>query len=174
MTGTARLRRRLQAAVDELGLSGPITNDAIKSVLEERRGRPIHIETAPAEMFAHVACGVWWETANVDVILIPDDVDPMLMAHTVRHEFAHMILRHQGTACGQLAMEDVLRRLMPDLDPGKVLAMLARTDFTGYAEREAEMLASMLTLRASDGDQVLANPEAEALRLALAVASTHG
>lgn len=162
------LRRRAQAAIDELGLEGPISNDRLKTVLEELRGRPIFIQTAPAEMFASSACGAWWETTSVDVILVPEDVDPLLRAHTVRHEFAHMILRHCGAVCGSVYMTEVLAQILPDLDPEKVLGMLARSDFSGHGELEAEMLASLLTLRANDAEDSLANAETEALRRALA------
>lgn len=168
---TTALRRKVEAALDELALPGPLTNDRLKAALEEQRGRPIHIQDAPAALFADTACGVWWETEHFDLILVPEDSDAALRAHTIRHEFAHMILRHQGLACGSESMTEVIRQVLPDLDPGKVLGMLNRSDFTGHAEQEAEMLASLLTLRA-DATEALATAEAEALRQALT--STRG
>ncbi len=169
------LRRRVEAALDGLGIDGPLTNDVLKGALEERRGRPIYVQDAPAVLFSDTACGAWWETEHVDVILVPEDADPMLREHTIRHEYAHMILRHQGIACGTESMTEVIRQIMPDLDPGKVLGMLNRSDFTGHAEREAELLASLLTLRSLEADAPLADAEAEALRQALSgTAVRHG
>ena len=165
--GTA-LRRQAERALADLGLTGPITSDQVKATLEAHRGRPIYIQTAPAAMFDNAACGAWWETEHIDLILVPEDADPMLQRHTVFHEFGHMILRHQGAACGTESITAVLRKIMPDLDPAKVLAMLARSGYEGPAEREAEMLASLLTLRTTDTATTPTNAETEALRQALA------
>lgn len=158
------LRRRAEAALEDLGLGRDVTDERLRTALEERRGKPIVVVPAPADVFADTACGAWWEAAHVDVVLVPEDADPMLRAHTVRHELAHMVLRHQGSANGSAAMADLLRRVLPDLDPDKVLGMLTRSEFSGPAEREAEMLATVLTLRADDATSTLAVAEAEALR----------
>ncbi|GIG21150.1 hypothetical protein Cch01nite_18740 [Cellulomonas chitinilytica] len=166
----ANLRRRAEAALSALGLTGPITNEQIKGILEHDRGRPIVVRTAPAKVFTNAACGAWLEAETIDVILVPDDADPMLQAHTVRHEYGHMILRHQGGASsivGAETLRELVRLTMPDLDPERVVAMLGRASFTGPSERDAEMIASLLTLRSVRAADVLENAETESLRRAL-------
>lgn len=171
---TTDLRRRAEAALTALGLSDAHTNEQVKAALEERNGRQILIQTAPSAVFVNAACGAWIESDTVDVILVPEDADPLLQAHTVRHEFGHMILRHHGITCGKDTLRELVARTMPDLDPDKVVAMLSRSQFTGADERDAEMIASLLTLRATHGEQALQNTETEALRRALAGALHRG
>ena len=79
-----------------------------------------------------------------------------------------MILRHRGSACAGEVLREVLARVLPDLDPDTVMGSLhRRSDYGVAAEREAEVLASLLTLRdATDADR-LGDREAEALRHAL-------
>lgn len=161
-------RRRAEEALDELGLRGPAGVDALVQHLAEQRQRPLLVETAPAAFFADTACGAWWESEQLDLVLVPEDADPVLRDHTVRHELAHMILRHSGSVCAGDVLRDVLRRVVPDLDPDTVLGSLhRRSDYTVAAEREAEELASLLTLRAATDADRLRDREAEALRHAL-------
>lgn len=168
------LRRRVEAALAELNLVGPPTIDNLKAHLEQVRGRPIVIEPAPVDYFVDAACGAWWESRSVDVILVPDNADALTKDHTVRHEFAHMILRHRGTACAGLALLELLELVMPDLNAEKVGALLLhqRSDYSSDAEREAELLASLLTLHA--GAAAIADTEADALRRALSGEVQHG
>ncbi|MBB2923622.1 hypothetical protein [Cellulomonas cellasea] len=161
-------RRRAEEALDELGLRGPATVDALVHHLAEQRQRPLLVETAPAAFFADTACGAWWESEHLDLVFVPEDADPVLRDHTIRHELAHMILRHRGSACAGEVLREVLARVLPDLDPDTVMGSLhRRSDYGVAAEREAEVLASLLTLRdATDADR-LGDREAEALRHAL-------
>jgi len=161
------LRRRAEASLRELGVQGPVSNDALQALLEARTGRPIVVQTAPASLFRNAVCsGAWWESAQLDVILVPEGEDEMLRAHTIRHELAHMILRHQGATSGPRAMVEMLQQMMPDLDADKVVGML-RADFSNEAERDAEMIASLLTLRSALAGAELRNAETESLRRAL-------
>lgn len=162
------LRRRAEQALDGLDLRGPATVEALVRHLSEQRRRPLLVETAPAAFFADTACGAWWESEHLDLVFVPEDADPVLRDHTVRHELAHMILRHRGTACGGDMLREVLARVLPDLDAGTVMGSLhRRSDYTLDAEREAEVLASLLTLRAATDVDRLPDRQAEALRRAL-------
>lgn len=171
-TSARTTRRRAEEALTGFGLEGPVSIEGLKRKLEAARGRRIIIETAQSEYFAETACGVWWECDSFDVVFVPRDASPWLREHTIFHEFSHMIFRHQGLAAcenSDAGLRSFVARTMPDLDPDMVTGSLhQRTDYTGQDEREAEMLASLLTLRRAEPHDVpLSNPEAETLRRAL-------
>jgi hypothetical protein len=166
------VKRRAESALSAFGFTGPVSIATLKSALEAERGRPIVIETAERELFTDTACGLWWECDAFDLIFVPEDADPLLRDHTIFHEFGHMIFRHRGEAecadSGALAMRSFLAKTMPDLNVDKVVGSLhQRTDYGGHAEREAEVLASLLSLRADADARRLANGEADTLRRAL-------
>lgn len=171
-TTTRATKRRAERTLAAFGYTGPVSTATMKAALEQVRGRPIHIEAADRSLFVDTACGVWWECDRFDVVFVPEDADRLLRDHTVFHEFGHMIYRHHGeSACatsGAQALRSFLSRTMPDLDADKVAGSLhQRTDYTGEAEREAEVLASLLTLRADADAKRLGDREAESLRRAL-------
>lgn len=169
---TTAARRRAERALAGIGFTGPVSTGTLRSALEDLRGRPIHVERADRSMFVDTACGVWWECDRFDVVFVPEDADPLLRDHTVFHEFGHMIYRHHGDPACTPSAADALRsfvtRALPDLDADTVTGSLhQRTDYSGPAERDAEVLASLLTLRADADARRLRDREAESLRRAL-------
>ena len=84
---------------------------------------------------------------------------PLHQEHIILHELAHMIFDHEIVR----ARPETLRtRLLPNLDPRVVAAVLARGQYSDEQEQEAEMLAGLIGTHARraapplDGDPTFA------------------
>ncbi|MEE1784163.1 hypothetical protein PUR71_14835 [Streptomyces sp. SP17BM10] len=141
-----RLRKRCQALVDGLDLPRPLSVDALCRYLEERRSRPLHLHALPPEAAASGACGVWLSTATDDHIFYEQRTARLHQEHIVLHELGHLLFDHRTVDLDDAAGRSML---LPDLDPRTAQRFLARTNYSTYQEREAEMLASVLGARVS-------------------------
>jgi predicted glycoside hydrolase/deacetylase ChbG (UPF0249 family) len=140
------LRRRCQDVLDRLDLPRPFTVKEFCHRLAAQRGRPVHIRPLPARAAGSGACGLWLETAGADHIFYERHTVRPHQEHIILHEVGHMLLAHRATA----PVADGLAALVPDLDPGLVHRLLARTNYTTPQEREAETLASLIRVAAAE------------------------
>ncbi|PJE17464.1 MAG: hypothetical protein CK429_06885 [Mycobacterium sp.] len=120
--------------------------------LARERGRPIQlIPTDVTAIFADVPCGVWLTRDHDDVILHEAGTTDYHIDQIVSHEIGHMVLGHTGVPQfdnNQDRQSELLRTILPDLDPASVHAILGRTNYATDQERDAEMFANMLMIAA--------------------------
>ncbi|ACL42162.1 conserved hypothetical protein (plasmid) [Pseudarthrobacter chlorophenolicus A6] len=137
----AAARERARTAELQLNLTEPVSLQSTHRHLEKMRGRPIEIQAmdGPEDQ----VCGLWFGLDDADLILHARAASEVHRQQIVLHEFAHMILRHEQE---ELAPE-VARNFFPDLDPGRVIKALKRTDFMDEFEVTAELLADRLAAR---------------------------
>ncbi|HET6242424.1 MAG TPA: hypothetical protein VFD99_10615, partial [Arthrobacter sp.] len=88
-------------------------------------------------------CGLWFGLDHLDLILHARAASEVHRQQIVLHEFAHMILRHEQ----EVLAPDYVRNFFPDLDPGRVVKALKRSDFLDEFEVTAELLADLLAAR---------------------------
>jgi hypothetical protein len=138
------LRRRCQAVVDGLELPEPFDIVELTRRLGERRGRPIHL--LPMRVGSTPVCGLWLSTRDFDAIVYEADTSPVHQEHIIAHELGHLLSRHPA---GAALSDDVARVLLPDLDPALIRRALNRGHYSTAEEREAEMIASLISRAAS-------------------------
>jgi hypothetical protein len=98
----------------------------------------------PIALPGRAPCGMWAVTDGADYIFVQKQTSPLHQALIGLHEVSHLLFGHTESAA---ATEHTDRALAPNLDPDTVRYMLRRTHYSGTAEREAEMLASLILSR---------------------------
>ncbi|GIE89910.1 hypothetical protein [Actinoplanes regularis] len=139
-----RCDRQIRSLVEAGDLPDPFTLDEFLAKLEARRGRRIVLR--PSDYIPGRACGMWLQLTDVDIIVYARTA-PLHEEHIVLHEVGHMLCRHRGEI-GQ--GDDVMRMLMPDLDPAMVRSLLNRGSYSDVEEQEAELFATLLLERVAD------------------------
>ncbi|QMU70617.1 hypothetical protein [Streptacidiphilus sp. P02-A3a] len=142
------LRRYCAEVVGRLDVPAPFNVNDLCDRLEEDRGRAISLVPMSLPVRQGTPCGLWVATAEVDYILFEKDTSRTHQEHIVSHEIGHLLLGHDSSPAHQ---DEVARLLMPTLDPALVRSVLGRTVYTSHEERAAELVASLLPLRASRG-----------------------
>lgn len=138
--------RRCQELVSRLTLPSPFSVDALVGAVAEQRGRPIHLHTLAPGCTIN-ACGLWISTDTHDDIYVEENTTRFHRDHIVLHEIGHMLCGHtdnNDTAESGAIDRQELSRFLPDLDPGLIERLLARTSYTTEEEREAELVASLI------------------------------
>ncbi len=133
---------RQLVAID--GLPDPFTLTEFLDRLAALRGR--RIELRPSDYTPGGACGMWLKLADADLILYAHTA-PLHEEHIVLHEVGHMLCEHSGQFGPE---DDLVRFLMPDLDPAMVGSLLGRGSYTDAEEQEAELLATLILERVAD------------------------
>ena len=163
MTATSdwrRARRRCEAVLREVAIPEPFALDRFCAALAERRGRPIVLR--PVAGVGSRLTGLWLALADppVDVIVYEARTTPLHQQHIVLHELGHLLAGHAPGA----SVAGTARLLFPDLDPDSVRRALERGSYSSSEEREAELLASLILLRATrQGREEPASDEARRL-----------
>jgi hypothetical protein len=134
-----RVRQVCEARLRTIDLPDPFTIDAFCTSISRERGRPIRLGQLPDGNGS--PCGVWVATAEVDWVFHQVATSPLHQEHIILHELAHMIFDHKTVRARPENLHD---RLLPNLDPRVVAAMLARGQYSCQQEREAEMLAGLI------------------------------
>lgn len=88
-------------------------------------------------------CGLVVERADDVVIAYDANTSGYHADHIVLHEIGHLLLGHLGGAPNGPERAFV-RTLFPNLDQSTVLRVLARGDYDGIAEHQAELFASLV------------------------------
>lgn len=139
------LVRKLEEAVE---VPSPFDLAAFLERLSRHRdGRQITLLPLRAGDLPPGTCGLLLALGNQDVIGFPADLPRNHRDHIVLHEVGHLLAGHLGgTPAGP-----ALSRLLPDLDPGMVRAMLGRSAYNRREEHEAELIASLIMQRTLGG-----------------------
>lgn len=123
--------------------------DAFVQQVAEMRGRPIRLVPVETAFLADSPCGLWVARDHDDVIVHERGTSDYHIDQIVCHEIGHMLLGHRsGTPRENRedTIESAWRRLLPDVSPESVHAVLGRKDYGDDQEREAEMFASLLMI----------------------------
>jgi hypothetical protein len=140
-----RIRRRCAALLRSLAIPDPFDLDEFCAALAERRGRPIVLR--PVSGVGARLTGLWIATEEppLDIVVHEARTTSLHRQHIVLHELGHMLAGHAPRTSGA----EVVRLLFPDLDPESVRCVLERESYSSTEEQEAEMLASLILLRAT-------------------------
>ncbi|MFE3704539.1 hypothetical protein ACFXPE_03310, partial [Streptomyces scopuliridis] len=111
----------------------------LRPFVEERIGQPIRL--VPAEVGEAVPCGMWIATADMSYVFYDPETSPAHQDHIIAHEFAHMLKGHRGARTLPTPDGGGLLNL---LDPALITAVLGRTDYAEFDERDAETVGSFL------------------------------
>lgn len=149
------LRNECHDVIDSLSVPDPFDLDRFVRVVAQRRGK--RIELVPARLGATAPCGMLAGTPEVDYICFASNTSALHARHIVMHELGHLVFGHHGdmnavtgaqepaAAGGRTELEmEVLRHLMPNLDPALITELLGRTVYDTEQERQAEMFASII------------------------------
>ncbi|MBB1256326.1 hypothetical protein H3146_23645 [Streptomyces sp. OF3] len=175
MSKTSR-RARCEAVADQLDIPRPFDLDALCARIAAGRGRPLRLVPLDGVPDVAMPCGVWVATSTTDLIFYEPATSSVHKLHIVLHEIAHLLLGHgatdrerpayaerlltgTGTDTGDEAAvrpagaEDLAGLDEDDeLDLGQLLHVLGRTSYTDAEERDAELLATILSDRALSAD----------------------
>jgi hypothetical protein len=143
-----RLHRYCESQVKrlerEVGIPQPFVLGTFLARFADWRGR--RIDLLP---YAHIpggAYGMWLRLPSSDVIAYVKTT-PLHEEHIILHEVAHMLCEHGG---GGDAGENLIRLLLPDLDPAMVHSVLGRTAYPDVEEQQAELIATLILRKAAD------------------------
>ncbi len=139
--GLRDVRRRCERVLGSIDLPEPFDANAFCEAVATKRGRPIRM--VPQERMVG-PCGVLVSMQDADYVFFEAATSPVHQDHIIAHELGHLLCEHVPK---DRLGEDVLRALMPDLDPAMVRRALARTSYDVAEEREAEMIASLVVGR---------------------------
>ena len=145
MSGS-ELRQRCEAIVAGLDIPTPFDVHELCRRIAAGRGRPIHL--LPLRLPPSHPCGLWVSTSLFDAIFFEENTSQLHQEHIISHEIGHLLCEHEAAPVLD-AEASIL--LMPDLDPGMVRRTLGRTNYSTVEEREAEMVASLISRAASLG-----------------------
>jgi hypothetical protein len=138
------LRRYCSDIVEELDLPKPFDINALVDQVEERRGRLISLVPMPLPA-DRGPCGLWVATPEVDYVIYQANTRKAHQGHIVLHEIGHMLCEHRSTPAEE---REVSRLLLPNIDPSVVRVVLGRTRYDRNEEKAAELVASLIPLRA--------------------------
>lgn len=141
------------AKARELPIPEQWDRERFVSDLAKLRGRPIRLIPTDTASLAGSPCGLWVVRPDEDIIFHESGTSDYHIDHIIRHEVGHMILGHDRAQMGDAVPDsaaELFRRLLPDIDPAGVRAVLGRLDFASEQEREAETFASLLMIAAHE------------------------
>ncbi|WP_026536273.1 hypothetical protein [Arthrobacter sp. H14] len=136
------VKSRATEAVSHLSLTEPVTLISIQKHLETQRGRSIVIRPMDGIQDPSL-CGLWFGLDDLDLVFHTNAASELHRQQIILHEFSHMVLRHEQ----EVVPEEYAATLFPDLNPGRVVKALKRTDVHDDIEATAELLADMLANR---------------------------
>lgn len=138
---TRRTYKKCLALVNDLSIPRPFTVDALIRELASQRGRPIYLYALPSKFTINL-CGLWVSThAHDEIYYVEDKTTSFHREHIILHEIGHIICDH-GVDYPNSPV--ALSEYMPDLSPGLIERLLARTNYTSEQEQEAELVASLI------------------------------
>ncbi|KAA2253902.1 hypothetical protein F0L68_32035 [Solihabitans fulvus] len=150
-----QLWQRCQRIVGDLPLPVPFDPKALVATLALRRGRPI--ELVPVTAQAYTPCGMLATTDRAEYILYPTNTTALHQQHILLHEVGHLLCGHAGTTTLDAPVSKIL---LPHLSPELVRRVLGRTVYDVEQEREAEVIASLISQRATREAPPAASAEA--------------
>lgn len=142
MTSDRQLRRRCENRLRALAPDGPLRIDAL--IADIVASRPRALSFVPVSLLGK-PYGVWLTDGETECIWYERDTTPAHQRHIILHELCHLLCGHQpldpATFNGPFL----------HIDRDRLRAIMLRSGYTAEQEREAEMLASLISERATDG-----------------------
>jgi hypothetical protein len=170
-----RRRARCEAAADVVAIPRPFDLDALCEGIAAQRGRPLRLVALEGAPDSSMPCGVLVATESADLIFYEPATSALHKLQIVLHELAHLLLGHGAPDADRPAYAT---RLLPDtedcednedglgIDLDQVLHILGRTSYSDNEEKDAELLATILSHRILDREATT-NPVLERLGDAL-------
>jgi hypothetical protein len=143
-----RLRQRCESLVAGLALPRPFDATEFVATLARDRGRPIDL--VPMTVGSAAPCGMIASTSRAEYILYPTNTTGLHQRHILFHEVGHLLCEHRGSGALDAA---TARALLPHLSIDLVRRVLGRTVYDEEQEREAELIASLLSRRVAREDR---------------------
>jgi hypothetical protein len=138
-----RLRAACERRVDALELPHRFTTRDLCDAVARLRGRPVVLRPLRTLGSLDAPCGIRLETADADILLYEEATSRLHQHHILAHEVSHILCDHPG----HLALGDDAFAAI-GFDPTLVRRMSGRTSYSTEAEREAEMMATVIRRRA--------------------------
>lgn len=148
-----QLKRGVKQLLRSLDLDPPLDVRVLCQRLAHQRERPIRL--IPYPLPAPGAFGLWVGTADADYILYQRETTSAHQDHIILHEVGHLISDHHSDADD----DDLWNQLFPDIPPEIVHRALRREGYEPAAEREAEMVATVIKEWATLLDHLNAGPD---------------
>ncbi|WP_151479304.1 hypothetical protein [Streptomyces albicerus] len=170
-----RRRARCEAAADVVAIPRPFDLDALCEGIAAQRSRPLRLVALEGAPDSSMPCGVLVATESADLIFYEPATSALHKLQIVLHELAHLLLGHGAPDADRPAYAT---RLLPDtedcednedglgIDLDQVLHILGRTSYSDNEEKDAELLATILSHRILDREATT-NPVLERLGDAL-------
>lgn len=146
----------LLALARALPIPVPWNRDVFIDNLAAQRGRRIRLIPTDTSAFTESPCGVWLIRDDDDLIFHQSGTSDYHIDQIVCHEVGHMMLGHgldQEIGTYRTLDFDPWRKVLPDIDPATVHAILTRKDYGSGQERDAEMFANMLMIAAAEASE---------------------
>jgi hypothetical protein len=140
----ARARLRCLSKIETLDLPTHSSAVGICGRVAELRGRPIRI--LRHELPSNSPCGLWVATLDTDYLIVRESANPAHQDLILLHELGHVLLDPED---GMPLDVDLLRVLVPQVDPATVTCMLGRSQYALESEQTAEVFATLLFARTS-------------------------
>jgi hypothetical protein len=137
------LRARCRNLADGLRLPEPFSAAGLAGVVAAARGRPLELIALAA--LEWTPCGVLIATDHADYIGYPAAATALHSQHIVLHEISHLLCGHLDSRAAGAELPPALLTHVP---PGLVRRVLGRSEYDDAQEQEAEVLASLIALRA--------------------------
>ncbi|MFH0246163.1 ImmA/IrrE family metallo-endopeptidase [Streptomyces sp. HK10] len=132
-------RRASKAYVRDLALPPAASIRDLIPEIERRSGRSVCL--LPAELEGSAPCGMYVATEGTNYVFYDPRTSPAHQDHIIAHEFAHILLNHQG---GTTLPNAGASGLITLIDPAVVQMVLGRTDYDEEDEAAAEFVGSYL------------------------------
>ena len=157
-----RRRARCEAVADAVAIPRPFDLDTLCENIAARRGRPLRLVALEGAPNGSMPCGVLVATETADLIFYEPATSALHKLQIVLHELAHLLLDHGSPDAERPAYAT---RLLPDavdaqddeddeddlgIDLDQVLHILGRTSYSDNEEKDAELLATILSHRILD------------------------
>lgn len=95
----------------------------------------------PRDLPANTPCGMCISTPTADYVFFHTRTSGPHRLQIILHEIGHLLCDHTPSV---VLDEETSRILAPDLDPGMIRRMLARTHYMREEEAAAEMIATLI------------------------------
>lgn len=155
MTTERQLRRRCEDRLRVLAPEGPLRLDRFIADVVASRPRPLSFVPVP---LLGKPYGLWLTDGETECICYERDTTPAHQRHIILHELCHLLCGHQPLDPAAFTGPFL------HLDRDRLRAIMLRSGYSQEQEREAELLASLISERASIGLEG-ADTDAQSLRL---------
>ncbi|QIS17150.1 ImmA/IrrE family metallo-endopeptidase [Nocardia terpenica] len=147
MDDASVLRKRCEEIARHLPIPRPFTAESFVAALAEYRGRRIELVGMVADR--DTPCGLFVGTPDADYIFYASNTTVLHQEHIIAHEVGHIVCNHEGI---DALTQSVASVLMKNLSSRLITRVLGRTVYSEAEEAEAEMLASVILIRAGRAD----------------------